>query len=259
MRFATFNLLHGRSIDDGLVVPGRLTDAVRSLDADVLALQEVDRHQDRSGSIDMTAVVADAMGAAAFRFVPALTGTPGFAWQAAALDEPPGEPAYGIGLVSRHPVVDWQPIALGASPARLPLLIEGPRRRVLFVKDEPRVAVAAVLAPGAPVRTVVAAHLSFAPGANIVQLRRLRRASPDLPRPLLLLGDLNLPHWAVRGAARLASAGSGGDRSVARAPDPARPRAAQADRATGATPSVRFFEAVRAPVSDHRALVVDLA
>ncbi|MGK5523302.1 endonuclease/exonuclease/phosphatase family protein, partial [Micromonospora sp. URMC 107] len=55
MRLATFNLLHGRSLADGLVDPDRLTAAVTALDADVLALQEVDRDQSRSGKLDLTA------------------------------------------------------------------------------------------------------------------------------------------------------------------------------------------------------------
>ena len=42
-------------------------------------------------------------------------------------------------------------------------------------------AVAAVLGTGAPVRTVVATHLSFAPGWNLVQLRRLAGRSRTLP------------------------------------------------------------------------------
>jgi endonuclease/exonuclease/phosphatase family metal-dependent hydrolase len=42
MRLATLNILHGRSPSDGLVDVGRLADAVRTLNPDVLALQEVD-------------------------------------------------------------------------------------------------------------------------------------------------------------------------------------------------------------------------
>ena len=48
MRLATFNILHGRSIQDGVVDLDRLADAIRLLDADILALQEVDRDQPRS-------------------------------------------------------------------------------------------------------------------------------------------------------------------------------------------------------------------
>ena len=47
MRVATLNLMHGRSIDDGVVDVGRVRDAAMSLDVDVLGLQEVDRGQPR--------------------------------------------------------------------------------------------------------------------------------------------------------------------------------------------------------------------
>jgi endonuclease/exonuclease/phosphatase family metal-dependent hydrolase len=43
VRFATFNILNGRSLDDELVDVDRFAGAIESLDADVLALQEVDR------------------------------------------------------------------------------------------------------------------------------------------------------------------------------------------------------------------------
>ncbi|GAB3840541.1 hypothetical protein GCM10029963_09330 [Micromonospora andamanensis] len=81
MRLATFNLLHGRSLTDGLVDPARLTAAVATLDADVLALQEVDRDQSRSGNLDLTAIAAQALGAPAHRFAAAVVGTPGEAFR----------------------------------------------------------------------------------------------------------------------------------------------------------------------------------
>jgi endonuclease/exonuclease/phosphatase family metal-dependent hydrolase len=90
MRLATFNILHGRSPDDGRVDLGRLASAVRDLDADILALQEVDRDQPRSGGADLTAVAAEAMGALDHRFVAALAGTPGALWSAATGEEQPG-------------------------------------------------------------------------------------------------------------------------------------------------------------------------
>lgn len=63
MRLATFNLLHGRSLTDGLVDSDRLAAAIGALDADVLALQEVDRDQRRSGNLDLTAIAARALDA----------------------------------------------------------------------------------------------------------------------------------------------------------------------------------------------------
>jgi endonuclease/exonuclease/phosphatase family metal-dependent hydrolase len=77
VRLVTWNVLHGCSPDDGRVDLDRFAAAVRSLDADVLALQEVDRGQSRSGHADLTEVAAQAMGARDRRFVPALVGDPG--------------------------------------------------------------------------------------------------------------------------------------------------------------------------------------
>jgi endonuclease/exonuclease/phosphatase family metal-dependent hydrolase len=255
LRLATFNLLNGRSVSDGRVVEQRLIDAVRLLEADVLALQEVDRDQSRSGHLDLTAIAAEAAGAVDSRFLPTLVGTPGFDWQVPDPTQPDG-PHYGIGLVSRRPVERWVPIDLGASPTRLPLVVETPQRRVLLVRDEPRVALAAVLAPGAAVRTVVATHLSFAPGWNLAQLRRLRRAVAPLPGPLVVLGDLNLPGWAV---ARLPAW-----RSLARTPTyPADEPRVQLDhilwRTADRAPVPRVVSTTpQLSISDHRALVVEL-
>ena len=76
MRVATFNILHGRTWGDGVDLD-RLRASVQRLDADVLALQEVDFEQERSGRADLTAVATDAMGAVAHRFVASVSGTPG--------------------------------------------------------------------------------------------------------------------------------------------------------------------------------------
>ncbi|MEJ2869312.1 endonuclease/exonuclease/phosphatase family protein [Actinomycetospora sp. OC33-EN08] len=257
MRLATFNLLHGRSPADGIVDPERLTDAVIALDADVLGLQEVDRGQVRSGHVDQTALVARALDAADARFLPALVGTPGSRWREAGEEDGEATPSYGVGLVSRVPVVQWRRIPLGTSPARLPLLVD--QRRPALVRDEPRVALAAVLAGPGPVGTVVATHLSFAPGFNVVQLLRLAHALRDAPGPVVVLGDLNLP-------GPVPPLVLPGWRSLVREPtfpaddprvqldhvllrdDPARP-----------APAVVHGQTVAAPLSDHRALVVELA
>ena len=84
MRIATFNILHGRSPVDDRVDVERLAAAVKTLDADVLGLQEVDRDQPRSMGADLTAVAAEAMGAVDSQFVAALHGTPGGTWMAAS-------------------------------------------------------------------------------------------------------------------------------------------------------------------------------
>ena len=59
MRFATFNILNGRVPTDQHVTLDGLTESVKRLDADVLALQEVDHNQHRSENADLTAIAAN--------------------------------------------------------------------------------------------------------------------------------------------------------------------------------------------------------
>lgn len=251
MRIATFNLLNGRSLSDGRVDVDRLAAAVRTLDADVLGLQEVDRNQPRSHRADLTAVAADAMGALAHRFVPALAGTPGGTWTMATGEEPEGSTGYGIALLSRHPVLSWHVVRLPALHIRVPLWVPSARRPIL-VRDEPRVAVAAVLeTPSGPL-TVVTTHLSFVPGWNGRQLRRVVGELAELPRPLVVTGDLNMGPGP---AARIT-----GLRPLATVPTfPAEHPRRQIDHLLTDDPlhATGPGQAVQLPLSDHRALVVD--
>ena len=253
MRLASFNLLHGRSITDGQVVPDRLTEAVTLLGADVVGLQEVDRGQSRSAGRDLTREVAESMGAADWRFVPALIGTPGSEWRAAGdEDQDSPEPSYGCGLVSRYPVRAWHTVRLRAAKVRSPIMLPG-TRQVIWLQDEPRVGIAAVIDGPYGVMTVAATHLSFVPVWNGVQLRTLCKALEQLPSPRVLLGDLNMPPPFP---ARLS-----GWRSLARVPTyPVTEPKVQLDHilGSGALPAVRSVETPALPVSDHRVLLVEL-
>ncbi|HSO04483.1 MAG TPA: hypothetical protein VLQ92_08390, partial [Candidatus Limnocylindrales bacterium] len=51
---------------------------------DVIALQEVDRAQVRTGGVDQARLVAETIGAKYWRFVPSVRGTPGIASEGAA-------------------------------------------------------------------------------------------------------------------------------------------------------------------------------
>jgi endonuclease/exonuclease/phosphatase family metal-dependent hydrolase len=255
VRLATFNVLHGQSLQDGAVDLGRLCAAVEETGADVIGLQEVDRGQPRSGGHDLTAVVAAAIGGQ-HRFAAALIGSPTGPWRAATDgdDARPELPAYGVGLVSRLPVLRWGVHRLPALPVRSPVPVPGSTLRVAWMRDEPRVLLAALVeAPSGPV-TVATTHLSFVPGWNAVQLRRATRALRRLPAPRVLLGDLNmpgrLPGWLT------------GWRMLARLPTyPAHDPRVQLDHvlADGAVPVVTGTRAWAAPLSDHRVVMVDLA
>ncbi|WP_179474449.1 endonuclease/exonuclease/phosphatase family protein [Mycolicibacterium vinylchloridicum] len=197
MRLATFNILHGRSLDDGQVSLERLSSCIRRLNPDVLALQEVDREQPRSSLADLTAVAAAAMGAASHRFVAAIAGTPGATWMAATGSEQPGTAGYGIALLSRYPAISWQVLRLPRIPVRFPMYLPGPNR-VQIVHEEPRAAMAAQFDTPLGVLTVANTHLSFVPGWNRLQLNHLIRDLRGLPGPRVLMGDLNMGAPAQR-------------------------------------------------------------
>jgi endonuclease/exonuclease/phosphatase family metal-dependent hydrolase len=251
VRLASFNVLHGRSLADGVVSTDRLVAACASLDADVLALQEIDRGQARSGGADQTAAVAAGMGATAWRFEPALIGEPGATWRVAA-DGDSG-PGYGVGLVSRLPVTAWHVVRLRAAKVRAPVAVPGGRGRFILLPDEPRVALAAEVDTPAGPLVVATTHLSFVPGWNLVQLRRVTSALAALGPPCILLGDLNVP-------GRLPDLVTGW-RALARVRTfPGAKPSLQIDHALGHgdLPPVIGATARELPLSDHRALVVDL-
>jgi endonuclease/exonuclease/phosphatase family metal-dependent hydrolase len=266
VRLATWNVLHARSPEDGRVDLDRYTAAVAELDVDVLALQEVDRAQPRSHRADLPGLAARALGATHHRFVPSMVAEPGF-WSFVAAEavrdsgwvigadaaiEPavdPAAPTYGVALLSRYPVTAWRVVRLPPARVALPLLLGRPLRPVL-VPDEPRVALAArVCAPWGSL-TVVSTHLSFVPGWNLVQLRRVVAALSEVSRdPLVLLGDLNAGAWAARAVSGLTGLAAG-------ATFPAWSPVVQLDHVLGRGVTVQDARVHHLPVSDHRAVSV---
>lgn len=251
MRMATFNILHGRNVDDGVDLD-RFRRVIADLDADVLALQEVDREQPRSGMADLTAVAAEAMGAASHQFVAAISGTPGATWMAATGRESPGTAAYGIALLSRFPATSWQVVRMPRIPTRFPMYLPGPNR-VMIVDEEPRAAVVGCFDTPLGALTIANTHLSFVPGWNRRQLRGLVRDLRGLPGPHVLTGDLNMTPTAVRRWSGL--------RSLATAPTfPADAPTRQLDHLLTDDPGLVSvsFATPPMPISDHLPLVVDL-
>jgi len=261
--------------------------AIETLDADVIGLQEVDVHQPRSGYAHQVRAVAEAMDAEHWRFAPSVVGTPGEpGWVAAdgPLDHVshreipafphvlrPGEdlphdadyevrrmgPLYGVGLVSRLPVLEWRTTRFDPAPWSLPLLIPAePRPRFMRVADEPRAAIVAVVQGAHGPFTVATAHLSFVPGYNVRQLRQLRTWLAGLPRPLVVLGDFNLP-------GSLPARITGWTPLLRQATYPSTNPRAQLDHVlvdgfTAHQQATAVTEVHLLPVSDHGAVTVDV-
>ena len=225
---------------------------MRTLDPDVLALQEVDRSQPRSHLADLTAIAAEAMGAVAYRFAAVLSGTPGATWIAATEDEIPGTPAYGIALLSRYPARSWRVTRLARIPFRFPFYLPGPRK-IVMVDEEPRAVLIAQLDTPAGPLAVANTHLSFVPGWGQWQLVRTLRDLAPIKGPVVLMGDLNLGNPLPALVT--------GYRSLVRHPTfPADTPNRQLDHILlrGRLGKVASSSAPLLPLSDHRALSADL-
>jgi endonuclease/exonuclease/phosphatase family metal-dependent hydrolase len=193
------------------------------------------------------------MGAVTHRFAAALSGTPGATWMAASENDLPGDALYGIALLSRYPVDSWQTLRLPRIRTRVPLYLRTPRK-LIIVKEEPRAAVIGRLqTPAGPV-VVANTHLSYIPGWGRLQLQRIRRDLAPLPEPVILMGDLNLPDGRPEQIT--------GYRSLARhLTFPVEQPDRQLDHILlrGQIGRVTSSSAPVLPLSDHRALIVDLS
>ena len=258
MRLVTFNLWSGRSTRPSERASRRtksvdldlLRAAIRELDPDVLALQEVDRRQSRSAHADLAEVAAEAMGAHEHRFVPTLSGTPGAMW---SLSGPRHRPSseYGIALLSRFPVQRWQDLPLPAIRPSFKVMVPLLQQH-LTVGEEPRAAIVAHLQTPLGPLAVANTHLTWIPGSGVRQLQEVTRLLDDLADPVLLVGDFNM--WGP--LPRMIT----GYRSLAEHRTyPATKPNRQLDHILlrGHGPAVVNSRAVRLAVSDHLALVVD--
>lgn len=158
IRVATYNIRHGVGMDDALRLE-RTAATLRGLEADIVALQEVDSVVRRSGDVDQARVLGDLLGMRARfgAFMPYQGG------------------AYGMAILSRWPIVR-------STALRLP---EG---------NEPRVAlVAEVEQPGGRRLTVVNVHFDWVEndGYRYAQARVVAAMLDTLSTPWILLGDFN--------------------------------------------------------------------
>ena len=194
------------------VKPTSISDAGQKIAAelapDVIGIQECDYALARSENLNQIAEIATSVGASYFAFAPCIVGTPGESWRKlndsdqriiTDTDSSSHEGSYGIGITSKVEVLQWHRLDLGNSPIGAPLLIPGDESgpgkvRPIYIRDEPRVALAATLANG---YTVINTHLSFVPGFNLRQLGKLKRWAAELEKTTgtiaIIMGDLNLP------------------------------------------------------------------
>jgi endonuclease/exonuclease/phosphatase family metal-dependent hydrolase len=152
----------------------------------------------------------------------------------------PGGPAYGNVLLSRLPLEAVEHL-------RFPPAGGGEQRTALI--GSVRISSRTI--------TVGATHLSNRQGHNVRQLRDLQRAMEARPAPRLLLGDLNLPSFAVLLASRRGWPETGSGRTFPNSrPTQQLDHVLRNDPTETLRPRGAHVQA--APVSDHRALVVEL-
>lgn len=198
-----WNILAGRAIppNSGATLQSAVGEMVKEVSSDVIALQEVDVNQSRSSGVNQVSHIAKLIGAKYWAFAPSLIGTPGESWSAVESELIytqdsvfPSQAMYGIGIVSRERVISWHRINLGKAAIGMPLLVAGEKRaQFIYVADEPRSALVAELENGLSISTT---HLSFVPGKNVTQLRKIIKWLPSISGKHILTGDFNLP-WGL--------------------------------------------------------------
>jgi endonuclease/exonuclease/phosphatase family metal-dependent hydrolase len=156
---ATFNIRHGRGLD-GRVDLGRTADAIAQTNAEVIALQEVDRGHERSGRLDQVARLEELTGLH-IHFSPTVVRD-GF--------------EYGIALASRS--------AVDTSYLSLPRLGD----------EEPRGAIAGEVEG----MTFLTTHLATKRSARTLHLRALGDLARDARPPVVVMGDLNAGARGIR-------------------------------------------------------------
>jgi endonuclease/exonuclease/phosphatase family metal-dependent hydrolase len=174
LRVVTFNIRHAAPKDSYPGLPDRLAEACASLDADILALQEVDVGVPRSRKADLAKIAAEAAG---MTYVFAKARKHAYRGQ------------YGNALLVRGRITEVDVVRLAGDhrhTVRLGPLVLKPFR-------EPRNAIIATAVIGDVRISVGAGHFAADPGARHAQLTTAAARLGQRPTPRILLGDFNVP------------------------------------------------------------------
>ncbi|MEW1615277.1 MULTISPECIES: endonuclease/exonuclease/phosphatase family protein [unclassified Streptomyces] len=245
LRVVTYNIHAGAGVDNVFDLD-RQTTELRSLRADVIGLQEVDRHWGaRSDWRDLAGELAERLGMYVF-FAPIYSLDPA---------EPGGPRAeYGVAVLSRYRIVSAENHEITRLSTQDPSPVPAPA---------PGFGEAVVRVKGQPVHVYVT-HLDYRPdpAVRIAQVADTRRIMAEDRGPKVLLGDLNAEPGAPELAplwTELADADPGGPTFPARGPVK-RIDYVAVSRSGGPHGgiSVRGAWVPESVASDHRAVVADL-
>ena len=205
MRLTSWNLLHGQAMppDSEADNNALLAAEIDHLKSDVIGLQEVDYFLPRSGTHNQVGYVAAIMNAPHWAFAPSLMGSPDEDWRnpdqrddKVVTDKSEVSlPGYGIGIISKIPVVSWHRLELKGSPIGVFMAfpVNGKMKR-FYVRDHSRSALGAILDNG---WLIINTHLSFVPFFNLAQLIKIKRWCNTLgitdKSKIIIMGDLNIP------------------------------------------------------------------
>lgn len=176
---------------------------IAHLKSDLIGLQEVDYFLARSGNHNQVESIAAMMSAGDWAFAPSLFGSPDEEWRTPNMSDKKivtekdnkSLPGYGIGIVSKIPVVTWHRLDLKAASIGkiMRFSVDGKSKR-FYVRDHPRSALGAVLDNG---WLIINTHLSFVPVVSLLQLIKIKRWTNTLPvsdkAKIIIMGDMNLP------------------------------------------------------------------
>ncbi|MFI1223895.1 MULTISPECIES: endonuclease/exonuclease/phosphatase family protein [unclassified Streptomyces] len=244
LRVATYNI-HAGAGPDGVFDLDRQTAELRSLDADVIGLQEVDRHWgDRSGWRDLA-------GELARRLRMHVSFAPIY-----SLDPPrPGDPRaeYGVAVLSRHRIVSAENHEITRLSTQDPNPVPAPA---------PGFGEVVVRVRGLPVHVYVT-HLDYRPdpAVRVAQVADTRRIMAEDRGPRILLGDFNAEPAAPELAPlwqELADADPGAPTFPAQAPVKRIDFVAVSKDGPRGGIAVRKAWVPESTASDHRPVVADL-